>query len=210
MPVRFGECVFDGQSRQLVRSGVARPLTPKAFRLLQLLIDARPRALSRQELHDQLWPNVHVSHTSLARVVNEVRVAIGDDPRAERFLRTVHGFGYAFAEEAVLAALSGLSLLWSGHLVPLPEGESLIGRGPGCVVRVPSTRVSRHHARIHVHTGQAVLEDLGSKNGTFVGTRRIQRPTVLSDGDQIEIGPAVLTFCGPAGSQSTETGTGSR
>ena len=52
-----------------------------------------------------------------------------------------------------------------------------------------TTRVSRQHARITVAEGRATLEDLGSKNGTFVGDRRIETPIELHDGDEIGVGP---------------------
>ena len=57
-----------------------------------------------------------------------------------------------------------------------------------------TTRVSRQHARITVAEGRATLEDLGSKNGTFVGDRRIETPIELHDGDEIGVGPLRLRF----------------
>src|SRR5882724_5235039 len=89
----FGEFVYDSGARLLMRGGVKQHLTPKAQRLLHLLLVARPRALSREELYDALWPSTFVSETNLAGIVNEVRRALGDDPRAAQFIRTVHGFG---------------------------------------------------------------------------------------------------------------------
>lgn len=213
MRVRFGPCVFDTGTRQLVRSGQPLALSPKAFDLLTILLEARPQAVSRQALHDRLWPRTFVSHTSLARVVNEVRKAIGDAARNGRFVRTVHSFGYAFSGEAadtgaVPPSTAGAGLLWSGRMIGLVQGETLIGRGPDCAVRVPSSRVSRHHARITVVGPEAVLQDLGSKNGTFVRGRRIEEPTRLAHGDDISVGPAVLVYSAPPAAGSTETGTG--
>ena len=57
---RFGEFTFDGESRQLLRNGEPRHLSPKAQQLLQVLLLARPRALSREELYDALWPATYV------------------------------------------------------------------------------------------------------------------------------------------------------
>jgi len=91
---RFGEFTFDCGSHLLMRGGVGRHLSLKARRLLQLLIEARPRALSREELYDALWPSTFVCESNLASIINEVRRALGDDARAASYIRTIHGFGY--------------------------------------------------------------------------------------------------------------------
>lgn len=66
--------------------------------------------------------------------------------------------------------------------------------------------VSRHHARILLEPARAALEDLGSKNGTYVGERRITKPASLADGDQIRLGSVVVTFRIPqSGATGTET-----
>ena len=76
-------------------------MSPKAYELLKLLLEQRPKALSKAELHERLWPGTFVSEVNLAALVNEVRAALGERGRHGRFIRTVHGFGYAFAHEAV-------------------------------------------------------------------------------------------------------------
>jgi len=100
MRLRFGAWVFDSGARQLERQGRPVGLSPKAFQLLSILLESRTRALSKEELRDRLWPGTFVSHTSLARVVSEVRAALEESSRAPRFVRTLHGFGYAFSAEA--------------------------------------------------------------------------------------------------------------
>ena len=100
---RFGEFTFDCGSRQLWHRGVERHLTPRAQHLLQMLLLARPRVLSREELYDAIWPSTFVCETNLACVVNELRRALEDDARTAQYIRTVHGFGYAFSGEVVSA-----------------------------------------------------------------------------------------------------------
>jgi DNA-binding winged helix-turn-helix (wHTH) protein len=209
----FEGFLFDGEARELRREAESVSLSPKAFQLLGLLLEARPRALSKQELHDHLWPDTHVTHTSLPRVVNELRQALEDDPKDPRFVRTVHSYGYAFKTDdhgapapgtSTAPSLVPFSLLWGGRQIPLPEGETIIGRDPGCAVRIDSPKVSRHHARIRVTGSAAVIEDLGSKNGTRVGSRDVEGEVPLADGDEIEIGPAQLLFWA-SGAGSTET-----
>jgi DNA-binding winged helix-turn-helix (wHTH) protein len=100
--VRFGDCSFDGETRQLLRQEHVIPLSPKAFRLLEHLIQEAPRAISKDELHEVLWPHVFVSEGNLARLATEVRHAIGDSAHNPHFVRTVHGFGYSFSGALLL------------------------------------------------------------------------------------------------------------
>lgn len=213
MRVRFAEFVFDSGSRELLGQGGSCRLSPKAFECLLALLERRPRAASRGELHDRLWPEVFVADTSLRRVIAEIRSALGDDERRPRFIRTVRGFGYAFCgaageERVAQRASEGMTacrLEWSKREIPLREGENILGRTDDAVAWIDSPRVSRRHARIVVSAGQATIEDLHSKNGTSVSGRRIDRPTLLASGDQIELGPVRMTFRTFHATGSTET-----
>jgi DNA-binding winged helix-turn-helix (wHTH) protein len=204
MLIRFGACTFDAVRRELRRGEDAAHLSPHAFELLSRLVAARPHALSKEELLSSMWPEDFVTESSLAGLVAEIRRTIGDDAREPRFLRTVHGYGYALSDgeprEADEDAVC--RIVWGPREVSLAEGENLVGRDPAASISVDDPRVSRHHARIVVAGGAARLEDLGSKNGTWLGERRIESPEPLSDGDEIRVGPARLVFrsfraCGP-------------
>ena len=96
MAVCFGDFAFDQERRQLLRSGEPVPLETKAYELLALLLSRRPNALSKAQIRDVLWPGTFVSESALARLVTQLRAACGDDAQTPRFIRTVHGFGYAF------------------------------------------------------------------------------------------------------------------
>ena len=207
MHTRFGECTFDAVRREVRRGAEAVPLSPHAFALLDLLVASRPRALSKAKLLDALWPNAFVTEASLAGLVSEIRRGIGDDAREPRFLRTVHGFGYAFSDGAAGRADEDgvFRLVWGLYEVPLGEGENLLGRDPCATIAIEDATVSRQHARIVIHAGRAALEDLGSKNGTWLGGTRIATSEPLADGDEIRVGPAAMTFRCFAAGASTET-----
>jgi DNA-binding winged helix-turn-helix (wHTH) protein len=212
MKVRFGDCVFDSEMRQLRRGPAAIDLPPKTLLLLEALLEQRPKPVSKQFLQDRLWPETFVAESNLARMVAELRQAVGDEGRESRFIRTVHRFGYAFAGEVqslapVRPAAVGASgwLRWRDRDYPLAEGDNLLGRDEECVVALPSSKVSRRHARIRVANGEALLDDLGSKNGTYVGDRRVVGPTTLADGDEIRLGTIVLVFRARPAAGSTET-----
>jgi DNA-binding winged helix-turn-helix (wHTH) protein len=97
MRLLFGDCTFDSDSRTLVRNGESVRVTAKAFQLLELLLEARPKPVAKADLFANLWPDTFVSEANLASLVKEIRAAIGDDARSPRYVRTVHRFGYAFS-----------------------------------------------------------------------------------------------------------------
>lgn len=203
--------MLDGDTRELRRHGRAVHLSPKAFQLLDALVTARPKALSKDELHDRLWPDSFVVEANLANLVGEIRAALGDHPRTPRYLRTVHRFGYAFQPEGTepTKPRGACRLTWKGGRALLPDGEHVLGRDSDLRLFVDAATVSRRHARLVVRGADATLEDLQSKNGTFVGDRRVLGSVPLADGDRIRLGSFVLTFRREA-SEATKTATAVR
>ena len=200
MQVRFGEFTLDTESRQLLRDNADRHVSPKAFELLHLLLANRPRALSKEELHERLWPSTFVSDATLSSLVAEVRAALGEKAGRERFVRTVHRFGYAFKGTATdLTSPTTATdhrprccIIWEWGQVPLGEGEHLVGRAADVAVWLESPTVSRHHARIRVRGAEVTIEDLGSKNGTSLRGERVTKPSPVLDGDEIELGSILV------------------
>ena len=97
MQVSFGEFVLDLDSRELRRGAEPVRLSPKAFQLLEILVTNRPKALSKADLQDRLWPDTFVVEKNLANLVSEIRQVLGDSP-SSGFIRTVPRYGYAFHE----------------------------------------------------------------------------------------------------------------
>ena len=195
MAFEFGECVLDPAARRLTRNGAEVPLTLKAFDVLVLLITNRPRAVSKAEMLDRVWPNTFVSDASLARTINEIRKAIGENGPFGSAIRTVHAFGYAFAAEVRVHGHPGadpsLPIGWLRHgreEFAIFTGGAVLGRAPEVDIRLDSPRVSRHHARLSLGTAGIIIEDLGSRNGTFVNDSRIEGPTPLESGATVRIG----------------------
>ena len=69
-----------------------------------------------------------------------------------------------------------------------------MGRERDCAVRIDSPSVSRHHARILVIQGEATVEDLGSKNGTYVNEEAVKTPVALEDRVEIRVGSVKMTY----------------
>lgn len=199
MRLRFADCVLDSDTRELVRDGRIVPVPPKVFQLLETLVGARPKALSKAALHEALWPDTFVSDANLANLVADLREALGDDARRPRIIRTVQRFGYAFQAEAGLASESPrlpsvFRLMWGDREISLVEGENILGRDREAVAWIDVYSVSRHHARVLVSGDRAVLEDLGSKNGTYLRGAPVHAALDLRDGDEIRIGTVVMTL----------------
>ncbi len=213
MRLVFGDCEFDPGRRLVLRQGRAVPLSPRAFQLLALLLDRRPEALTKTELLDRLWPGTFVSDASLHNLMTEVRTALGDAPRAARYIRTIPRYGYAFHGDAqplprIAAATAATSetspwLFSSSGDWRLSDGMNLVGRDRDCTVRIDSPTVSRHHARIVVSGYEATVEDLNSKNGTYVDGQRASQPLSLADGSEIRVGSVTMTYRKPDTLNST-------
>lgn len=215
MTYTFDDFLLDMQTRRLLRRNEEIHLSPKAFDLLTVLIENQSRAMSKAELQEKLWPSTYVLETNLAGVVAELRRALDDSAEQPRYIRTMPRFGYWFVGNA--HGSSNLSedlnmrprirywLVWDTRQIPLSDGENIVGRGADAGVWIDAPGVSRHHARILLGDAGAVVEDLGSKNGTYLRGERITATAPLHDGDQIRLGSVVITFRIPPPAGSTET-----
>jgi DNA-binding winged helix-turn-helix (wHTH) protein len=209
----FGECVFDRDRRELARRGTMIHCGPKLLALLEALLDAAPRAVTKEEIHKAIWPDTFVTDATLTSLVAELRTAIGDDAKTPKLVRTIHGYGYAFigdvaelgADRPASAAAGAFRVIVGERDILLAAGANIIGRAPDAAVFVDDAGVSRHHARIIVDNQGVRLEDLGSKNGTILDGHRVERPTPLADGALIVVGATALRFRIFTASTSTET-----
>src|SRR5687768_1786456 len=199
--LRFGEFTLDLDARQLFKQGTEIHVSPKAFELLLLLVQDRPRAISKADLQTRLWPEAFVTEASLFGLIREIRLVLGEDPRHPRFIRTLHGFGYAFAtsDEAAgagrpTASAHDTCCSVADNQIRLAEGVNILGRDSDATVWFDRPGVSRRHARIVVDGAEAAIEDLGSTNGTWVRDERITAATPLRDRDVIRLGPVAGTF----------------
>jgi len=193
----FDRFEFDLDRRALLENSVPVRLSPKAFRLLEVLLANRPRALSKRELTEAIWPETFVEESNLAGLVAELRTALDDRGRDSRFVRTVHGFGYAFAAEAAPAEppkATAAVLVFAGKTIPLYAGSNVLGRDPSSGILIDDGTVSRRHACIQLDGDDAILEDLGSKNGTFIDGVRLTEPVALANGTTFVLGDVSIVF----------------
>jgi DNA-binding winged helix-turn-helix (wHTH) protein len=199
---RFDGYVLSTERRLLVRYGQRIELTPKAFQLLEMLVRRRPSVVTKKEIQDRLWPETYVVEANIPNLVTEIRAGLCESARVPRRVRTVPGVGYAFEGLVVEDDLTldtrdmtpVCSLAAEGQTVLIREGETLIGRDATCGLCLQTSTVSRRHALISVRGRTAVIEDLGSRNGTFIGGRRLVAPAKLTHGDVVKLGEVLLTF----------------
>lgn len=203
MRYAFGACRLDTASRELTRDGEVVHLTPKAFELLKLLIDARPRVVAKNELMERLWPDAFVVEANLPVLVGDLRTALGDHGGVSGVIKTHHGVGYSFTADVRELTMSAAAseelgphsqLRFGVRRVALGQGPNTIGRDPDADVYVNDASVSRHHARITIHGVTAHVEDLDSKNGTWVADTRITEPTLLEPGAIVIFGSVEAVF----------------
>jgi DNA-binding winged helix-turn-helix (wHTH) protein len=192
----FGRCHLDTVSRAITLDGASMRLSPKAFELLRLLIEDRPRVVPKAELMQRLWPDAFVEEANLPVLVAEVRAAIGD-AGVGHIIKTHHRVGYGFAAE-VRETRSNRDrpqtgrqmalLLPDGRRIALAAGINVVGRERDADVRIDDPSVSRRHARIVVDGDNVALEDLESKNGTRVGGAPVSQVVHLTRGDVVVFG----------------------
>jgi hypothetical protein len=175
-------------------------LAPKAFELLAALLDGAPRVVSKRELHARLWPGGAVADATLVALIKQLRAALDDRDRAAPLIRTVHRVGYALEislaqREQSMPSVAARWLTVGQRRLSLATGENIVGRDEAASVRLDDPVVSRRHARILVSSSGAHIEDLGSKNGTFIDGQPIAAgPMPLRDGIQLAFGTVRVIY----------------
>lgn len=212
--VRFGEFEFDPESGDLRRLGHRIMIQDQPLVVLDMLIARAGTLVTRQELCQRLWPQAFVdSDNGLNNAVSRLRSALEDSATTPHFIETVGRRGYRFIAAVELVhqrEAAGAVRAWlvggSGR-IDLHAGENVLGRRGPDVQELTSPTVSRRHARITIDesSGVASIEDLASKNGTFVGERRVTGSVTLADGDCVRIGSLTWRFTLLQTSEETRT-----
>jgi len=216
---RLADWLVQPSLNRVCSSDTMRQIEPKVMDVLVFLADRAGQVASRQEIIDAVWAKRFLADTVLTRAISELRRVLGDHARTPCFIQTVSKRGYRLLAvrlpspeatpgapatmragaglrqpDGALGSLPVCSIAWGELEIRLEEGDTIIGRAREALIRVASTRVSRRHARITVCGMDATLEDLGSRNGTYLKGRKLEGPAPLQDGDEISVGPAVLSF----------------
>lgn len=199
----FGPYRLDPEEGALWREREIVSVRPKCFDLLLYLIQHHGKLITKETLLADVWKDVVVSESALSRTVAELRDILQDNAEAPQFIETIKRRGYKFIGKVAeigkeaFAPRSRVSLVHRGTEFPLDDGSHLIGRGRDVAIVLHGAAISRHHARISVQGKTILLQDLGSRNGTFVNGIRVTGPQALRPGDRIEIGGETLVVSSP-------------
>jgi len=206
MQITCGDWTLDTDRKALTRNGAPVHVEPKALQLLEFLITERPRVVTKPELLARIWADTAVTEASLTRLIKQLRDALGDDPDEPRYIQTARRFGYGFLgvptspprhERATCRLIGRTGVVW------LDAGETVIGRTTHALPVLDDPSISRRHARLGIDRLGAWIEDLQSKNGTFVGAVRVADRHPLRDGDVVRLG--VVPFVMRVSSVSAST-----
>jgi DNA-binding winged helix-turn-helix (wHTH) protein len=171
--------------------------------VLLCLVDAQTGIATKQHIIDTVWKADYVSDQVVAQAITELRSAFEDNARHPSVIETIPRRGYRLMTPAREIELErpessrgppSFSLVTDDHEYALHQGSVVIGRATDATIQIDRTEVSRRHARITVEGTTATVEDLGSKNGTFLRGRRLTEPARLVDADEIQIGVNVARF----------------
>lgn len=99
----FADCEVDTDRCELRRAGEVRHVEPQVFDLLVHLVENRDRLVTRDELLDSIWGHRFVTPATLSSRLKALRQAVGDDGKAQRIIRTVHGRGFRFVADVAVA-----------------------------------------------------------------------------------------------------------
>jgi len=208
---RFGAFDLDARTGELRKRGVRVRLQEQPFQLLAALVEHAGDLVTRDELRRRLWPlsTTIAFDQAVNNAVAKIRIALSDSAESPRFVETLARRGYRFIEDvewvgdpgdapapqpaaAPAARAAIVRLTTDDRTVVLTEGCHIVGRDPDASVWIDSAVVSRHHARLVVQRDGITIEDLDSRNGTFVNGARIVAVSALAHGDQIRIATHAL------------------
>jgi DNA-binding winged helix-turn-helix (wHTH) protein len=213
---RFGDFELDVAAFTLRRAGISVRLEKIPMEVLVLLVEHAGTLVARDRIHAALWgPDVFLDRdAAINTAMRKIRKALGEDAGRPRLVETVVGKGYRFvgqiARETADPArqVAVYRLIRGTDAFALRDGENLIGRDPDVQVFLDHPSVSRRHARISIAAGRVVVEDLNSRNGTWIDGRGITAPTEVHDGSIIGVGPITLTFVSRSSVASTRPMSG--
>ena len=173
MRLQFGAWSLDTATRQVVRRHRPVHLSTKAFDFLALLVRRAPDVVSKHEIKAALWPATFVVEQNIPNLVAELRGALNDHADSPRFIRTVHGIGYAFVAGLCVRGGAELdrrfpALFWKSKQFLLTDGDNIAGKGAGVNAKIDHRAVSRRHARIVVQGRQALRNQVCFSNSVMI------------------------------------------
>ena len=111
----FGPFRLDAEKNLLLREDETIPIAPKAFQILLVLIRHNKQVVTKDDLLKTIWPDTFVEEANLSRNIFLLRKALGESPQDHRYIVTVPGRGYRFAEDVQLVPDRELNVITASH-----------------------------------------------------------------------------------------------
>jgi len=194
---QFGDFRLLPEENILEKNGIAIPLKPKAFSTLVYLVEDHGRLVERSELLARIWGNTFVEEATVSKCIWEVRSALGDDSKTQRFIQTVPKKGYRFIDSVQIVCAEPDTLA-SAHKEPLrPSIDNIQPSAPAereTEKRLPRTR-NKHFVRDLIWGGGLLLvlvigvasySSLHSNNRTLF-EKRLDIKRLTTDGNATHI-----------------------
>lgn len=124
--LQFGSFHLAAGVDLLCRGSEVVPLEPRAVRVLRYLVEHNDRVLSKEELLEEVWPDVFTTDGVLKKAVSQIRRTVGDDAEQSRFIATYHGRGYRFI--APVTRVSAAPETKAPSADPVPNYDQLAAR----------------------------------------------------------------------------------
>jgi len=190
MLYRFGHFELDTAKVELRADGETRPVEPQVFALLALLVENRERLVSKDEIIEKVWDGRTVSDSAVASRVKSARQALGDDGKAQRFIRTLHRQGFRFVAEVKVAQ--------SVHLAdsPVVQVAEQASRPSIAVLPFQLMGVAGPYAAIADALPHELIMELSRLRWLFVTARGSSFRLRAPDADMGEIGRVLgVRYC---------------
>jgi DNA-binding winged helix-turn-helix (wHTH) protein/tetratricopeptide (TPR) repeat protein len=198
MIYRFGPFELDLATVELRDGGQVRKLEPQVFALLALLVENRERLVSKEEIIDKVWDGRVVSDAAVASRVKSARQALGDDGKAQRFVRTIHGQGYRFVADA---RASRGTAIWSADSADTAAGAAIkhfdtISRPSLAVLPFRLIGDGGRYAALAVAVPDELIAELSRLRWLFITARGSSFRLRAPDTDFSEIGALLrVRYC---------------
>jgi sulfatase modifying factor 1 len=126
MAYRIDEYLIDPAAYELRHHGSLVPVEPQVFDLLIMLIENRQRAVSKDEIIEQVWKGRIISDATLSSRIKAARQALGDDGSAQKLIRTIHGRGFRFVGEVTEVELATAAAPEQNGAAAAQRNESIV------------------------------------------------------------------------------------
>ncbi len=187
----FEDFELDADRVELRRGGKAIAVEPQVFALLLLLVGNAERMVSKDEIIEKIWDGRIVSESAVTSRIKSARQAIGDDGKAQKYIRTIHGKGFRFVANAQPASAPTITVAAGSRDAPVPDKENASAKPSIAVLPFRLVGVAGPYAPIADALPHELISELSRLRWLFVIARGSTFRFRGGDPDIAEIGRAL-------------------